>query len=137
MKEEFSYGAVVFCRRDGELYFVLVQESDGHWSFPKGHIEKGEDGVECALREIWEETGVHVTLDTGFEKTLVYPKAGGVMKHTTLYISEIEYGIPLVKADDCRSIAVLSYEEAKEKLDNEARIKTLDEACHYIKRKAI
>jgi len=27
------------------------------WSFPKGKLEHGEAFVECALREVWEETG--------------------------------------------------------------------------------
>jgi 8-oxo-dGTP diphosphatase len=27
------------------------------WSFPKGKLEAGEAFVECALREVWEETG--------------------------------------------------------------------------------
>jgi 8-oxo-dGTP diphosphatase len=28
------------------------------WSFPKGKLEPGEAFVECALREVWEETGL-------------------------------------------------------------------------------
>lgn len=28
------------------------------WSFPKGHIEGNETGLKCALRELYEETGV-------------------------------------------------------------------------------
>lgn len=27
------------------------------WTFPKGHIEKGETPKKAALREVWEETG--------------------------------------------------------------------------------
>lgn len=28
------------------------------WSFPKGHIEPNETSLQCALRELYEETGV-------------------------------------------------------------------------------
>lgn len=30
----------------------------GKWSFPKGHKKRGESDLQCALRELWEETGV-------------------------------------------------------------------------------
>lgn len=30
----------------------------GTYDLPKGHLESGEDAVECALRELWEETGI-------------------------------------------------------------------------------
>ena len=29
------------------------------WSFPKGHIKKNETSYQCALRECYEETGIH------------------------------------------------------------------------------
>lgn len=29
------------------------------WSFPKGHIKKNENSYQCALRECFEETGIH------------------------------------------------------------------------------
>jgi len=33
----------------------------GIWDLPKGHIEKGEDKAECAVREVAEETGISET----------------------------------------------------------------------------
>lgn len=30
----------------------------GIWTFPKGHIEYGENQIECALREVYEETNL-------------------------------------------------------------------------------
>ncbi len=32
----------------------------GEWSFPAGFVDAGEDVVEAAMREAWEETGVRV-----------------------------------------------------------------------------
>jgi len=37
---------------------LLLQYPQGHWSFPKGHVEAGEDHHSTAKRELLEETGI-------------------------------------------------------------------------------
>jgi len=37
---------------------VLMIKRLGHWDLPKGKLEKGEDLVDCAIREVEEECGV-------------------------------------------------------------------------------
>ena len=38
---------------------LLLQYPQGHWDFPKGHVEEGdEDGRATAARELQEETGI-------------------------------------------------------------------------------
>ena len=37
---------------------LLIQDSKGRWTIPKGHIEEGETAREAAEREIREETGL-------------------------------------------------------------------------------
>ena len=37
-------------------YLLLKHANGGHWSFPKGHVEKGENSKEAAVRELREET---------------------------------------------------------------------------------
>ncbi len=36
---------------------LIYRDELNDYSFPKGHVEKGEDYYECAIREIEEETG--------------------------------------------------------------------------------
>ena len=44
---------------DKGIEFLLVRTSDGlRWTFPKGHIEKGESPEKAAAREAKEEAGV-------------------------------------------------------------------------------
>ena len=55
---EKSAGAVVF-RRDGDkIFYLLLKYRNGHWDFPKGHIENGETEEETMRREVKEETGI-------------------------------------------------------------------------------
>lgn len=39
---------------------LVLQYPQGHWSFPKGHIEAGESNWETAVRELKEETSLDV-----------------------------------------------------------------------------
>ncbi|OGR85710.1 MAG: hypothetical protein A3J74_10000 [Elusimicrobia bacterium RIFCSPHIGHO2_02_FULL_57_9] len=57
MNKEFSAGGLV--RRGGKVLMVKVCNLKGEevWTFPKGHVEKGETPMEAALREVEEETG--------------------------------------------------------------------------------
>lgn len=40
---------------------VVKGRHSGKWSFPKGHLESFENSLDCALRELTEETGVDLT----------------------------------------------------------------------------
>lgn len=55
MKRTESAGGIVINERG----LVLVVSQHGtSWSLPKGHIEVGEDYLEAARREIYEEAGL-------------------------------------------------------------------------------
>ncbi|HTA42203.1 MAG TPA: NUDIX domain-containing protein [Bryobacteraceae bacterium] len=53
-------GGIVFRRRKDGVEFLLVEASrnPAEWVLPKGHIEKGEQPRDTAVREVHEETGV-------------------------------------------------------------------------------
>ena len=68
---EKSCGAIVYRRHHGNLEILLIKHvNSGHWSFPKGHVEAGETEEETALREIKEETGIDVIIDSTFRETV-------------------------------------------------------------------
>lgn len=43
--------------KDQPFYALVHRPRYGDWSFPKGKLESGENHLECALREVYEETG--------------------------------------------------------------------------------
>ena len=61
VKNALSAGGVVFRRREGRIEIALVGNKErGIWSLAKGTVEKGEDVLQTALREVAEETGLQV-----------------------------------------------------------------------------
>ena len=58
MQRQYASGGVVITKEDGETKVLLIKDSYGHWTWPKGHPEGDETPEEAALREISEETGL-------------------------------------------------------------------------------
>ena len=58
MKREISSGGVVFKKTARTFQVLLLKDKNNFWSFPKGLIEKDEDKLTAAKREIGEEIGV-------------------------------------------------------------------------------
>lgn len=100
MNYEKSCGAIVYRKHHGNTEILLVRHlKSGHWSFPKGHMEQGETEEETARREIKEETGLDVLLDTGFRETVNYsPKKN--TKKTVVYFVGMATSHELVPQQD-------------------------------------
>ena len=63
----------VLCFRTNPKFFLL-QHKD-RWNIPKGYVDKGEDEIACAWRELYEETGIlrtQVELDIDFRFQIQY-----------------------------------------------------------------
>jgi bis(5'-nucleosidyl)-tetraphosphatase len=75
IREERSAGAVLFSldSAGGKIEYLLLNYAAGHWDFPKGNIENGEDEIQTARREIQEETGIYdVEFFKGFRNKIEY-----------------------------------------------------------------
>jgi 8-oxo-dGTP pyrophosphatase MutT (NUDIX family) len=73
MRKLKSCGVIVM-RTKPQLSFLLMQHPD-RYDLPKGHIEAGETEWDCALRELYEETGIEASnlhLDEAFRFTITY-----------------------------------------------------------------
>jgi 8-oxo-dGTP pyrophosphatase MutT (NUDIX family) len=53
--------------RDDVGRVLLIKRADnGYWAMPGGAMELGESITQCAIREVWEETGLAATQATPF-----------------------------------------------------------------------
>jgi bis(5'-nucleosidyl)-tetraphosphatase len=71
MKQIKSCGFILFRGEptDPQKSFLLMRHKD-RYDLPKGHVDAGESDLECALREMTEETGIPidgVRVDPEFE----------------------------------------------------------------------
>lgn len=73
LKHEKSCGALVYRKQNDRTELLLIKHRfGGHWSFPKGHVEKGENEFQTALREVFEETGINIEIQNGFRQCVEY-----------------------------------------------------------------
>ncbi|MFH1095081.1 MAG: bis(5'-nucleosyl)-tetraphosphatase [Candidatus Micrarchaeota archaeon] len=75
--QEHSCGFVLFRPVDENRYYLLLHYKAGHWDFPKGHVEAGENEEQTARRELEEETGIRrIEILPGFRYEYVYEFGG-------------------------------------------------------------
>lgn len=86
---EKSCGAVIFYKSRQNTKILLVKNSNGrYWSFPKGHIEDGENEHQTAIREIKEETGLDVVIEKGFREISEYCPFGKIRKRVVFFLAQ-------------------------------------------------
>jgi bis(5'-nucleosidyl)-tetraphosphatase len=95
-----SCGVLLF-RSAPKRSFLLMRHAD-RWDLPKGHVDPGETETQCALRELWEETGIEadaISLDPNFRYTLDYQvawrEAGGQLRDKQLVVFLAELTKPV------------------------------------------
>lgn len=68
MKYEKACGTIVI--NDNKA--LVIQQKQGFWGFPKGHMEQGENEIQTAIRETKEETNLDVIIEDKTRFCLTY-----------------------------------------------------------------
>ncbi|MGH9934248.1 MAG: bis(5'-nucleosyl)-tetraphosphatase [Nitrososphaerales archaeon] len=131
MLEERSAGAILFSENDGRLEYLLLHYHAGHWDFPKGNIEAGEDDLDTVRREVKEETsigGIHVV--DGFKKVVEYNyKRGGRLVHKQVIFYLAKTNVKDVKISfEHKGYGWMTYQEAMRRLTYKNSKIILDDA---------
>lgn len=124
-----SYGAVVL-EKTKQGYMVLLVTGFHGLSFPKGHIEPNETPEQTAIREVWEETGIPITLDTGFSQTVDSPRQRD-RRTVTFYLGISREGLKTPKAAEVQEAVWLPLEQALSSIKYEPDREILRQAVMY------
>ena len=136
MQYEKSCGGIVFTRNNDEIRYVIIQHLGGHWGFPKGHMEPGEEERTTALREIQEEIGISAKLIDGFrvEEQYPLPNKSGTTKMVVYFLAEYAGQEISHQKEELKAAYLLSYEEAVNQLTFEETKRILAKANAFLEK---
>ncbi|MEF3273717.1 MAG: NUDIX domain-containing protein [Chloroflexus sp.] len=109
-------GCVVLARDPrGQHLVLLIQDQQGVWTLPKGHVDDGETDEQAAVREVAEETGIHCTIAERLDRVTypVYRRGRWRDKQVTFFLASAapEPPVPAL-AEGIRAAAWVPLNEA-------------------------
>lgn len=117
VNEVIKAGCILIDRNNKQVALVYRKDNDDY-SFPKGHLEKNESIVECAIRETEEETKRIPIVDSKFDtfKTEYNNKEGKV---TVYYFIAYDGGKSDNKSNETHPLIWLNYDDVYDRLTYE------------------
>lgn len=131
MKEK-SCGSIIFKYDEEKLLFLVIKQTLGHFSFPKGHVEESESEKDTALREVKEETGFDISFVGDFREVITYSPKPGVLKDVVFFLGNVIDGVMTPQKDEVSLIEWLSYEDALKVVTYDDDKNVLKKAYEYI-----
>ena len=136
MIEDKSCGAVVFTRKNGQIYYLIELYKNQYYGFPKGHFSSCISEKDCAITEIKKETGLDIILEDEFvtydSYPLDYKGLPNVTKTIVYFLGEFKNQIPKALDPEISKIYLMSYEDAIDVLQFESSKRILTEAHAFL-----
>lgn len=85
MKKEKACGTIII---DNDKV-LLIQQKQGFYGFPKGHVEGNETEVETAIRETKEETNLDVVVDESKRFEISYIVNDNIDKNVVYFLAKL------------------------------------------------
>ena len=117
--KELSVGAITFL----EKKVLLIHQINGnHIGFPKGHIEINESPEKTALREVYEETGIKIKLES-LSYSIKYKLKSGINKEVIYFCASALNNKIRIQTKEIHNAFWLEIDEALQKLtyDNDKK----------------
>ena len=122
-------GFIIYTIIDNNLKFLILKHVAGHWGTPKGHRNKKEKSIDCAYREVFEETGISKN-DVKKIPDLKYYQEYNVKRKGLVKLKRVTYFVGKVDSKWLDNVK-LSQEHIKYSWKNYERVK------HKIKYKTL
>ena len=132
---ETSAGAIVYTLIDKKPHYLLIKDFHDNFGFPKGHLEENETIEQAAIREIKEEMGIDIKLDTDFKEELNYVMPNGKNKTSIYFIGFYEDQTPVKQPEEVKEILLLPYEESLKTITFDNMKEALVKADAYLRKK--
>ena len=85
MKKEKACGTIIIDNNK----VLLIQQKQGFYGFPKGHVEGNEIEVETAIRETKEETNLDVVVDESKRFEISYIVNDNIDKNVVYFLAKL------------------------------------------------
>ena len=113
-------------------YLLIRNRRSSNWSFPKGHVEAGESQEDTAMREVLEETGLHINIIPGFISKSQYSIQNKIQKTVQLYVATTNDTQTRIQAEEIEDYIWLTYENALRSLKFENDKTILTDAREFL-----
>jgi bis(5'-nucleosidyl)-tetraphosphatase len=113
---EHSFGIIPLSYFEKEIKLFLVQHRAGHFAFPKGKPEQGETPRMTAERELFEESGLHVTKwlrESPFTEKYQFYRGKSLVHKEVSYFPALVHGEVVLQAEEIKDGRWFSFEEAE------------------------
>lgn len=93
--------------RGNPIREFLLMRHDDRWDLPKGHVDEGETEMQCALRELVEETGIQaddIEIVSDFRFTQQYPvfdkrRGGQAEKTLVVFLARLKRDVKIMATE--------------------------------------
>ncbi len=126
---EKSCGAIIFYKTKQNTKILLVKNNKGrYWSFPKGHVEYGENEQQTAIREIKEETGLDVVIFDGFREISEYCPFGKIRKRVVFFLAQAFTDNVKIQEEEIDSYIWVDLQQARKLCSYENDLRIIEKA---------
>jgi 8-oxo-dGTP pyrophosphatase MutT (NUDIX family) len=121
LRQERSAGVLLYRvdRSWAQPHFLLLDYGK-YWDYAKGHVEKGEDDLAAATRELAEETGItDAQFDADFRHEMTYffrDRKKGLIKKTVIFFLARTKATDVKISHEHVGAEFLPYQEALERV---------------------
>lgn len=129
---EKSCGAVVFSGEGDGRKYVIIRMNSGHYGLPKGHVEKHENEIMAAKREVLEEIGVEIQILPDFRIPVEYYISPRTSKESVYFLGRFDGGKVVIQESEISAYRVCSYEDARRIITYENDRAVIDAAEKFL-----